>query len=103
MELLEAIYTRRSIRQYRPEPVSAEAVRTLLGAAMMAPSAGNVQPWQFVVVTDPEKMNQVKDIHPYVGMAAAQSWTQKPGNFSRLKSPQTRIPRGAWAAMPTYG
>ena len=70
MELLEAIYTRRSIRQYRPKPVPAEAVRTLLGAAMMAPSAGNVQPWQFVVVTDPEKMNQVKDIHPYVGMAA---------------------------------
>ncbi len=70
MELLEAIHTRRSIRQYRPEPVPAEAVRTLLGAAMMAPSAGNVQPWQFVVVTDPVIMNQVKDIHPYVGMAA---------------------------------
>ena len=70
MELLEAIHTRRSIRQYRGQPVPAEVVRTLLGAAMMAPSAGNVQPWQFVVVTDANLMNQVKDVHPYVGMAA---------------------------------
>ena len=69
MELLEAIHTRRSIRQYRGQPVPAEVVRTLLGAAMMAPSAGNVQPWQFVVVTDADLMNQVKDVHPYVGMA----------------------------------
>ncbi len=70
MELLEAIYSRRSIRQYQDRPVSEEAVSTLLGAAMMAPSAGNVQPWQFIVVTDPAKMDQVKDVHPYVGMAA---------------------------------
>ncbi len=70
MELLEAIYTRRSIRQYRAEPVPLETVRILLGAAMMAPSAGNVQPWQFVVVTEANLMNQVKDVHPYVGMAA---------------------------------
>jgi nitroreductase len=70
MELLDAIYTRRSIRQYQDRPVAEEAVRIILGAAMVAPSAGNVQPWQFVVVTDPAKMNQVKDVHPYVGMAA---------------------------------
>ncbi len=70
MELLEAIFSRRSIRQYQDKPVSATMVRTILGAAMMAPSAGNVQPWQFVVVDDREKLRQVKDVHPYVGMAA---------------------------------
>ncbi len=70
MELLEAIHTRRSIRQYRDEPVPEETVRTVLEAAMMAPSAGNVQPWQFVVVDDREKMERVKDVHPYVGMAS---------------------------------
>jgi nitroreductase len=69
MELLEAIHTRRSIRQYRPEPVSEETLRTILAAAMMAPSAGNVQPWQFIVVTDPAKLALVKDVHPYVAMA----------------------------------
>ena len=70
MELLEAIFSRRSVRQYQDKPVSATMVRTILGAAMMAPSAGNVQPWQFVVVDDREKLRQVKDVHPYVGMAA---------------------------------
>jgi nitroreductase len=70
MELLEAIHTRRSIRQYKDKPVSEEMVRIVLEAAMMAPSAGNVQPWQFVVVNDRKKMAQVKDVHPYVGMAA---------------------------------
>jgi nitroreductase len=69
MELLEAIHTRRSIRKYRGQPVSEETVRTILAAAMMAPSAGNVQPWHFIVVTAPEKMARVKDVHPYVGMA----------------------------------
>ena len=70
MELLEAIHTRRSIRQYDDRPVPEEMVRTVLEAAMMAPSAGNVQPWQFVVVDDRDIMVQIKDTHPYVGMAA---------------------------------
>ena len=70
MDLLEAIHTRRSIRQYEDKPVPEEMVRTVLEAAMMAPSAGNVQPWQFVVVDDREIMVQVKDTHPSVGMAA---------------------------------
>ena len=69
MELLEAIHSRRSIRQYTDQPVPEEMVRTVLEAAMIAPSAGNVQPWQFVVVDDREIMTQVKDVHPYVGMA----------------------------------
>ncbi|MDJ0810282.1 MAG: nitroreductase family protein [Desulfobacterales bacterium] len=69
MELLEAIYTRRSIRKYQDQPVEEATVRTILGAAMMAPSAGNVQPWQFIVVDDREKLARVANVHPYVGMA----------------------------------
>ncbi|HNS50697.1 MAG TPA: nitroreductase family protein [Anaerolineae bacterium] len=51
MEALEAILTRRSIRQYAPQAVPEQVVRELLAAAMQAPSAGNQQPWHFVVVT----------------------------------------------------
>lgn len=54
MDALTAIATRRSIRQYTDEPVSAEHIDTLMRAAMAAPSAGNQQPWRFVVVRDPE-------------------------------------------------
>ncbi len=52
MEVLEAIRTRRSIRRYMPEEVPWEHVETLIDAARWAPSAGNLQPWEFVVVQD---------------------------------------------------
>src|SRR5581483_5216470 len=50
--LFEAIYTQRAIRSFKPEPVSDDVIRRLIEAASKAPSAGNVQPWSFVVVRD---------------------------------------------------
>ena len=41
------------IRRYTERPVSEEAVTTLLRYAVRAPSAGNLQPWEFIVVRDP--------------------------------------------------
>jgi len=69
VELLEALKTRRSIRSYTNEPVTDEAVATLLQAAMMAPSAGNQQPWHFIVVRDEEKRKAIPSFHPYAKMA----------------------------------
>jgi nitroreductase len=55
MDLWEAIKERRSIRRYvQGRDVPPEAVEQLLRAAIAAPSAGNRQPWHFVVVRDPE-------------------------------------------------
>ena len=54
MDALEAIHTRRSIRKYQDKPVPEELLRQILAAAMSAPSANNAQPWQFVVLSDPE-------------------------------------------------
>ena len=51
-ELIATIFARRSIRKYTAEPVDERDVKTLLEAAMAAPSAGNRKPWHFVVVTD---------------------------------------------------
>jgi len=70
MDLFEAIHTRRSIRKYADEEIPADQVKKLLAAAMMAPSAGDARPWQFIMVTDPDKKKRVKDVHPYVGMIA---------------------------------
>ena len=50
MEVFDAIKTRRSIRKYKPEPIPEEKLRNILEAARLAPSAGNRQPWRFVVV-----------------------------------------------------
>ena len=70
MDLFDAIYTRRSIREYEDKPVSDDLVREIIGAAMMAPSAGNSRPWQFVVITDPAVKSEIPRIHPHGAMAA---------------------------------
>ncbi len=52
MELSEAIYTRRSVREYTTQPVDDKTIRELIDAAVQAPSAVNQQPWSFCVVRD---------------------------------------------------
>ncbi len=52
--VLDTIQARKSVRSYTDEPVTPKQVETLLRAAMAAPSGKNVQPWRFVVVTQPE-------------------------------------------------
>ena len=68
MDATEAIRTRRSIRQYADEPVSEDLTHQLLEAAMMAPSAGNEQPWHFVVIRDRALLDEIPSFHPYSGM-----------------------------------
>lgn len=54
MDVLEAIRTRRSVRDFTSQPVSDKEIKKLLEAARQAPSAGNIQPWEFIVVRDPD-------------------------------------------------
>jgi nitroreductase len=62
METLDAIKTRRSIRKFKPQLISREIILELLEAAMFAPSAGNEQPWQFVVLDDRTILDEVPRI-----------------------------------------
>lgn len=64
-ETLKTIYERRSIRKYTAEPVPDELIEKILGSGMMAPSAGNQQPWQFIVVKDKNKLRELSERHPY--------------------------------------
>ncbi|HJX24484.1 MAG TPA: nitroreductase family protein [Candidatus Bathyarchaeia archaeon] len=59
MEVLDAIKARRSVRAYLPDTVPEEVLERILEAARFAPSAGNIQPWHFIVVTDPQKRTQI--------------------------------------------
>lgn len=52
MDLKEAIYTRRSVRDFTDKPVDEKTLRQLVDAAIQAPSAVNQQPWSFCVVRD---------------------------------------------------
>jgi nitroreductase len=68
MDAIEAILTRRSIRKYTGEPVSEADVETIIRAACAAPSAGNQQPWRFVVITDRDQLDAAAETTPYGGM-----------------------------------
>ena len=64
-KLIKTIFSRRSIRKYTPEPVGEEDIKTLLEAAMAAPSASNRKPWHFVVVTDRGTLDRLAEDHRY--------------------------------------
>lgn len=65
---MSSIFTRKSVRKYKNRQVSDEIVTYLLKAAMQAPSAGNEQPWEFIVLRDKKTMKNLMDVHPYSGM-----------------------------------
>src|SRR5271169_2881979 len=52
MELLDGIYTRRSVRQYTDEPVAREHLIEIIKAGTWAPSGLNNQPWRFVIIKE---------------------------------------------------
>lgn len=54
LSLGEAIYTLRAIRRFRTDPIPDAALRGMLDAARQAPNGGNMQPWHFLLVTDPD-------------------------------------------------
>ncbi len=60
MSIIDTIYARRSIRKYQDKPVEKEKLDVLLKAAMAAPSANNSKPWEFVVVTEPRIMDDLR-------------------------------------------
>jgi len=59
MEVFEAIRGRRSVRAFKPEPVSRELLSRLVDAAILAPSAVNEQPWHFTIVTHRASLDMI--------------------------------------------
>ena len=73
MNVLDAISTRRSVRKYKLDPIPDEDLEKILTSAQIAPSAGNKQPWRFVVVSDPETKKKLGK------MARNQTWISDAG------------------------
>lgn len=68
MDFLDLARQRRSIRQYRPDPVPEELLQQVLEAGRWAPSACNSQPWEFIVVTAPEVREAIYQLANVVGL-----------------------------------
>jgi nitroreductase len=70
MDALEAIRKRRSVREYSGEPIPREDLETIVDAGRLAASGHNNQPWDFVVVTERDMIEQLK---------VASLWMEKAG------------------------
>jgi nitroreductase len=70
MDALEAIRKRRSVRKYTGEPIPRQDLETIVDAGRLAPTGGNRQPWEFIVVTGREMIDQLK---------VAAGWMDKAG------------------------
>jgi len=74
MKLSEAILKRRSVRKFQKDAVvTDEQVKELLTAAMLAPSACNSRPWEFIVIRDRDKLNEIIKIHSFAKMLSTAS------------------------------
>ena len=70
MDALQAIRKRRSVRRYTGEPIPRKDLETIVDAGRFAPSGLNVQPWDFIVVTERDVIEQLK---------VASRWMEKAG------------------------
>ena len=77
LSALDAIFMRRSIRTYAPGTLAEETVRSLLDAAVQAPTAMHTEPWAFVIVQDPEALKRLSD-------RAKGSWADELEKFREL-------------------
>ncbi len=74
MDVLPEILKRKSIRDFKPDPIEREKINRILEAGRLAPSAKNRQEWRFIVVEDERKRAKIKDAafgQEHVGQAPA--------------------------------
>jgi nitroreductase len=71
MDALEAIAKRRSVRRFTGDPIPREEVLKIIDAGRLAATGSNKQPWDFIVVTDPALIGQLKVSGPFMNKSAA--------------------------------
>jgi nitroreductase len=64
-DTISSIKKRRSHRAYLAKPIEKEILEEIIDCARLAPSAVNIQPWEFLVVTDKTMLRKISDIATY--------------------------------------
>jgi len=77
--LFNIIKTRRTVRKFKPTPIPKEHILKILDAARFAPTAGNQQPWKFLVIQNRERLDKLQE--------EALSWYLE--KYKRMRSPST--------------
>ena len=71
MDALEAIRKRRSVREYTGDPIPREDLEAIVDAGRLAATGGNKQPWDFIVVTEPQMIQELKIAAQWMDKAGA--------------------------------
>lgn len=113
MDIYEALYTTRSMRRLRPDPIPYEAQARILDAAIRAPNPGNEQKWQFLFVDEPALKSQLATLYQesqtlglatyYAAQAAATG--SSPEDVARANAEKLRSARHLaehWADVPLF-
>ncbi len=103
MDILEAVTGRRSIRKYKPDPISDEVLGTVLEAVRWSPSWANTQCWEVIVIREHEAITKVAETSPQ-GNPALSSLGDAPvllvfctlRNLSGLKWGEATTDKGDW-------
>ena len=62
MEVFDCIKSRRTVREYKPDPIPEDVLQKILQAGRWSPSSSNSQPWHFVVVQDPNTLKTLGEL-----------------------------------------
>ncbi len=71
MRVYEAIMTKRAVREFKPNPIPDEAVERILNAGRRAQSSKNTQPWHFIAIRQPERLEALSRLGQWAGHLAA--------------------------------
>jgi nitroreductase len=85
-DVFHIMYTCRSMRRLKPDPVPDELIYRVLDAGIRAPSGGGVQAWRFMVVTDPEIKRQIAELYQKGWRIAEQRYAQAGASLSEDKN-----------------
>ncbi len=69
MELMEGLLTRRSVRKYQPRKIEKTVMERIIKAAQFSPTAHNKQPWEFLVIDDPDFLANLRHIQRWTSFA----------------------------------
>jgi nitroreductase len=91
LSTLDAIFMRRAVRTYAPQKLDPETVRSLLDAAVQAPTAMHLEPWAFVVVEDAAMLKRLSD-------RAKAAWATEAAHYRDLHARASSVAADAFAA-----
>lgn len=99
MDLIDVIKNRKSVRAFKPDPVSREQLEEILGLVINAPSAINLQPWEFVVVMGEEKQRLSRRL---VKLYREKQISCSPGNVKPLAAQFSKRGAESFILMNPY-